>query len=234
MEVFMSKKTTTYAFLITTMFFIFVLSSSVYSQGHPLSGKKYGSLVFMKNSTTDKQANYNGDTVNYMETTRGKLPEIWVRAFLKNNIQHYVDYMKKKHANIQNMNFHFSYTVESRYYLNGEFQGGNTTSSKSYWELINVEKFTDLSVNTFQFKFSDLEKFVNFFDFKSKVMTLPTQMNVFRISCTLKFLCNYIDILEKTKVEMYADANNNGNQILAIKSEELDILNYKFFNLIIK
>lgn len=232
----MSKITSSFSkfYFLPALLLIFALSVAGYSQEHPLSGKKYGSLIFMKNSTTDNQDNYFGDSANFMETSKDRIPDIWVRAFLKDNIQHYIDYMKKNHEKINYMNFLFAYTISPVLYVDGKeyvSQQGNRVGERKGEEKINVDNFSDYSVNTVQFKFSDFESFVKAFNFEGKSLQ-ANQMKIFKISCTLKFQCTFVNALEKTKTEFYKDSK--GSDILAIKSEETDISKYDFFKLLFK
>lgn len=218
------------------LFFILSLfySNLCISQEHPLVNKKFGNIIFMKNTTTDIQSDYSNDTCYYLETTKNLIPEIWVRAFLKNNLQHYIDAMKKKHDKITYLNLLLAYTIIPIYYKDGKeviSQYGNKYSELKGEETYNLEKFTDLNVNTVQFKFSDIESFARQFSFTSETMP-KNQTCLYKISCTLKFQCIYVSILDQTLTDFYKD--EKGWEIMAIKSEEMNAGKYDYFKLLIK
>lgn len=223
-----------FIFFILIFIFSFFYSQVCISQEHPLAGKKFGSLIFMKSLTTDAQTDYSADTCNFMTTTRNVMPDIWVRAFLKNNLQYYIDYMKNKHEKITYMNLLLAYTIVPVYYKDGKeviSQYGNKYSDIKGEETFNIDKFSDYSVNTVLFKYSDIESFVKSFGFTSETMP-KNQTCLYKISCTLKFQCVYVSILEKTKTDFYKD--DKGWDIMAIKSEEINAGKYDYFKLLIK
>jgi hypothetical protein len=204
-----------------------------YSQEHPLVNKKYGNIIFMKNLTTDGQTDFSNDTCYYLETTKSVIPEIWVRAFLKNNLQYYIDAMKKVHDKITYLNLLFGYTVIPYYYTEGkeiQISSGNKFAHNCE-EKINVDKISDYNVNSIAFKFSDFEKFISAFNFRSKNLQ-SNQTLVLKVSCTLKLQCVFVNILEKTKTEFYKD--ENGSDILARMSDDFNESNYPFFKLVVK
>lgn len=215
------------------LFFAFFISQISFGQEHPLVNKKYGNIIFMKNATTDNQADYSNDTCYYLVTTKGAIPEIWVRAFLKNNLQHYIDDMKKKHEKISYMNLLFAYTVIPFYYADGkEIQSSSGSKfAHSGEEKINIDKISDYSVNTVAFKFSEFEKFISAFEFRTKNLQ-SSQTLVLKVSCTLKFQCVYVNVLEKTKSEFYKD--DKGSDILARMSDDYNDSNYPYFKLVVK
>jgi hypothetical protein len=213
--------------------FAFLLPQISYSQEHPLVNKKYGNIIFMKNATTDTQTDYCNDTCYVLETKAGVLPDIWIRAFLKNNLQHYIDAMKRIHDKITYMNLLFGYTVIPYYYADGkeiQIASGNQHAHNCE-EKINIDKLSDYNVNTVMFKFSDFEKFINAFNFRSKNLS-KNQTLVLKVSCTLKFQCVFVNILEKTKTDFYI--NENGSDILARMSDDFNESNYPFFKLVVK
>ena len=224
--------------VILSLVLLFTLSlfysQLCFSQAHPLAGNKYGSLIFMKNLTTDDQADYSNDTCNFLETTRGILPDIWVRAFLKNNLQYYIDYMKNKHEKITYMKVLFAYTIRYQYFENGKevfSEYGDKYDKYDGAESINIDKFPDYNANTLLFKLSEFENFANNFKFKSE--NLPKkQICIFKISCSMKFVCAYVNVLEKTKTDVYKD--DKGWEYIAIKSEEIDARKYDYFKLLVK
>lgn len=215
------------------LFFVFIFSQISFAQEHPLVNKKFGNIIFMKNATTDTQSDYSNDTCYFIETTKSVIPEIWVRAFLKNNLQHFIDDMKKKHEKITYLNLLFGYTITPYYYLDGKVRSdcSGNQFSKSGDEKINIDKLTDYSVNTVAFKFSDFDKFVSEFEFRSKNLQ-KGQILVFKISCTLKFQCVYVNILEKTKTEFYKD--DKGFDILARMSDDYNESSYPYFKVVVK
>ncbi|MBI5403890.1 MAG: hypothetical protein HY959_10860 [Ignavibacteriae bacterium] len=222
-----------FIFFFLIFLFSFFYSQVCISQEHPLVNKKFGNIIFMKNATTDIQSDYSNDTCYFLETTKSVIPEIWVRAFLKNNLQHFIDDMKKKHEKITYLNLLFGYTVTPYYYLNGKERQDCSGSQFAHngEEKINIDKLTDYSVNTVAFKFSDFEHFIKAFEFRSKNLQ-SGQILVFKISCTLKFQCVYVNVLEKTKTEFYKD--DKGFDILARMSDDFNESNYPFFKVVVK
>lgn len=227
------NKRIVFSFVVFVVFSM-LISHLTFSQEHSWAGKKFGNLVFMKNLTTDSQTDFSSDSCNYLETSRGTIPDLWVRAFLKNNLQHYIDYMKSKHDKITTMSMLLAFTINPVIYADGKeviSQYGNMYDAMKGEEKFNIENFSDYSSNTVLFKFSELESFINHFSFKSKNLA-KNQTCLFKISCTLKFLCIYVNPLEKTKAEYYKD--DKGWDIVAIKSEEVNASDYDFFKLMIK
>jgi hypothetical protein len=220
-------------FTVLFFLFTFLYSQVSMSQEHPLVNKKFGNIIFMKNATTDIQTDYSNDTCYVLETKAGVIPEIWIRVFLKNNLQYYIDAMKKIHDKITYMNLIFGYTVIPYYYLNGkeiEMASGNQHAHNCE-EKINIEKLSDYSVNTVAFKFSEFEKFISAFNFRAGNLS-KNQTLVLKISSTLKFQCIYVNVLEKSKADFYKD--ENGSDILARMCDFVDDSNYPYFKLVVK
>jgi hypothetical protein len=222
-------------YLSLVLLFVLALAYSQISiaQEHPLVNKKFGNIIFMKNATTDAQSDYSNDTCYVLETKAGVIPDIWIRAFLKNNLQYYIDAMKKIHDKITYMNLIFGYTVIPYYYADGkEIQNASGNQhAHNCEEKINIDKLSDYSVNTVAFKFSEFEKFISAFNFRATNLS-KNQTLVLKVSCTLKFQCVYVNVLEKTKTEFFKD--ENGSDILARMCDFADDKNYPYFKLVVK
>jgi hypothetical protein len=218
---------------ILLFLFAFLFPQISYSQEHPLVNKKYGNIIFMKNATADNQPDYSNDTCYAMETTKITIPDIWVRAFLKNNLQYYIDAMKKNYEKITYLNLLIGYTVIPYYYAEGKEMKNSSGNKFAHngEEKINIDKISDYSVNSIAFKFSEFEKFINDFNFRSKNLQ-SNQTLVLKISCTLKFQCGFVNILGKTKSEFYKD--DTGSDILARMSDDFNESNYPYFKLLVK
>lgn len=176
----------------------------------------------MKNLTTDDQTDFTNDTCSFYIVTEN-IPDIWARAFLKDNLQFYYDYMKKIHEKYLNMQLSINYKFIPLYFSSKGFvnenKSGENTAHK-YEEIIETEKITDLSVNTFMFKLNDLQ----YFDKQIKAYLKSKGKNeslTLSIQVQLKFQCKYVNILEKTKIDDYK--NSKGYDAIAVASPVLKI-----------
>ncbi len=196
--------------IIFSLFLFFALSlfySQVcISQEHPLAGKKNGIIYFMKNLTTDDITDITNDTCTFYILDEN-IPDIWARAFLKNNLQYYDDYLKKKHEKILNMRLNITFEYKGDYISpDGKIRDNRSFNSK-HNEYIEADKIADMNVNTIMFKLNDFEKFnskiKSCIEGKGKNETLKL-----KFSMRLHYECVYVNILEKTKVDDYNFANS--------------------------
>lgn len=196
---------------LIVLFLSLAYSQISFGQGHILSGIAPGNLYFMKNLTTDDKEDFSLDTCSVFYTTKEVLPEIWVRAFLENSLQGYIDKMKEKHPKISEFRLHWELRYVLAKYKDGKFIS-STNNDKIKTEVVKLESLEGNNVNTVMYKLNDSEALAKVFNLHTKNFKPEPGFELhFQIGVYLKIECVYLNVLEKGKSEFCANKKNSSD-----------------------
>lgn len=188
--------------LLIILFVSLVCPQISFAQGHPLAGNKSGGLYFLKNLTTDDQVDFAADTCSVYQTSKEVIPEIWVRVFLNNTLQSYIDEMKAKHKNVLKMKIFWNFHFIAFLYKDGKLIAGDKNAVGKFSDEIIIKSLEGNDFNTVMLKLNDSEGFVKGFNFYAKSFTPEKGLEKrLQIGVGFRVQCVYVNVLEKTKTE---------------------------------